>query len=246
VTGRHFDRRRVVKSAALALAPAVALACPLARLGATTGSVAPPAGLFTLERVLTRGLAGGAVLTVTRRWRIGFAPRAGGLQVDGAQLFAAVAAPPVLAPLARLEESRSTAAMFPMALGPDGRIVDGRRDPDGTQLAAAIEAARLLLSRPGGDPARFQHAQGFLRELANMSADMVSRLPADLFFPITTPMAETRDLALPEGATGSIAVELSASADPQTGLLRVSERRVTTRIGSSARVAAERWSLAPI
>jgi hypothetical protein len=61
-----------------------------------------------------------------------------------------------------------------------------------------------------------------------------------LFRPTASQRVESREV---DG--GTITIALSAKSDPQTGLMRQFERRVTTRIGASERVVTERWELRP-
>jgi hypothetical protein len=248
MTGRGYDRRRVAaRIAAAALLPFGALGTPLSSaIAATPRSREAPDGDFLLGRVLTRELGDGAAIVVTRRWRIHFAAAEGGMVVGGEQVFAEVAAPPVLAPLATLEKTRATAHIFPLRLDPLGHITGNEREMDAAHLLHAIETGQAMVAHGPDGEARAKDAKTFLAQLARMGAEAVSTLPRDLFYPAPTRNSATRSLALPGGDDGTISVITDASVQAGSGLLRASERAIMTRIGDSTRMAKEGWSLAPL
>lgn len=90
-----------------------------------------------------------------------------------------------------------------------------------------------------------QEARSFISSIGNAASGLVSQLPRDLFYPATGQSVETQPVMLAGGLQGSFEVAIAASADPQTGLLRHSERRVTTRIGDSSRETREAWRIVP-
>lgn len=248
MTGGGIGRRTAARRIALhALAPIAALAIPVGRAAAGTRPIATPAGNFRLERVLVRGLSGGAEIVVTRHWQIGFAPTRGGMAVSGEQVHAAVAAPPRLAELAEIERTRSTASLFPILLDSAGLIqrdVTGRQGGDEAAFQRALDYGRALLGALTLTAAEGDDARSFVAKLSNMSAGAVSRLPQDLFFPRPGEETTSRDLTLPGGETGSITVTALTRAAPVTGLLDVVERRIVTRVADSERTTFERWALA--
>lgn len=247
MSGQGYDRRRVAGGvAAAALLPFTALGIPLTSAVAAARARVAPAGRFSLERVLRRELGDGALIVVTRRWRIGFAAAEPGLLVAGEQIFADVAAPAALSPLAALEKARRTVGMFPISLDPEGLIADSERTMDAAQLLRAIEAARAMVERQAGGAEMNADARTFMGQLARMGADAVSNLPRDLFFPATARSTATREIALPRGGHGVISVITDARADAETGLLQASERVIVTSIGDSARTSKEGWSLTRI
>lgn len=246
MSGRTYDRRHFAgRLAAAALLPFAALGAPLSAAHAAPRPRTAPAGRFTLQRVLTRELGDGAAIVVTRRWRIGFVAAEPGLLVAGEQTFADVAAPPTLSPLAALERARSTAGVFPIRLDRRGQIVDSDREMNTAQLLRAIATGQAMIASGRGGAAMAQDADSFMAQLARMGAEAVSAMPRDLFFPAETRGSATRDIALPGGETGTISAATTASVHPETGLLRTSERTIVTRIGGSARVSREGWSLTP-
>jgi hypothetical protein len=243
MSGGGIQRRIAARQLALAaLLPMAALVLPQLTAQASRRSVPIPAGTFRLERVLSRGLAGGAEIVVTRRWHIAFAVRDRGLTVSGSQVFAEVAAPASLAPLAGAERSRM-AQLFPLALDDSG-LIQGTEAATPDSLAPALDPGRALIAALPLSAAGRQDAHAFMAELARLGAAAVSRLPRDLFFPRPGRDARTEAIALPGGAAGSIAVTTSASAAPGTGLLVSSERRIVTAIEGTERHTAERWTLA--
>lgn len=250
MTGGGIGRRTAAQRIALhALAPIAALAVPIGGAAAVARPIAAPSGSYRLERVLVRGLSGGAEIVVTRHWRIGFARTRSGMAVSGEQIHAAVAAPPRLAELAEIERTRSTASLFPILLDSTGLIqrdMTGRRGGDEAAFQRALHSGRALLSALTLTAAEGEDARSFLARLANMSAGAVSRLPQDLFFPRPGEETTSQDLALPDGGTGSITVTALTRAAPATGLLEVVERRIVTRVAKSERTTIERWSLAEL
>jgi len=241
-----YDRRQVAgRIAAAALLPLAALGMPISPTMAFPRKRAAPAGSFALQRVLTRELGDGAAIVVTRRWRIRFATAAPGMFVAGEQIFAEVAAPPALSPLAALEKARSTATLFPIRLDAMGQIAGSDQETNAAELLRAIDVGQGMFDRGPGRTAMADDARSFMAQLARMGAQAVSAMPRDLFFPVAARDSATRDVALPGGETGTISVATDASADVRTGLLRASERVVVTRVGGSTRSSREGWSLTP-
>ena len=244
MSGEGLERRTAMRCLALgAMTPLTALGLPLATVGAMRPVLRVPAGVFTLERVLTRELGDGAAIVVTRRWQIAFASHASGMRVSGEQTFADVAAPLKLAAFAALERARSASRVFPLTLDASGQIVTVGEAPEPGTLVRALETGRALIqSLPEHAPER-QDAQNFMAQLAALGAGTVSRMPRDLFFPREGSDTIARDIALADGVVGTVSVTTTADADTESGLLLVAERRISTRIGDSERVASERWSL---
>ncbi len=243
--GRGLNRRDAAALIAVAaLLPLGLLGAPLGPARAARRPARAPEGNFLLERVLARDLSDGASIVVTRRWRAAFLPRDRGMFVEGEQIFAAVAAPPGLQALASLEQSRAATAMFPIALDAAGLIVGTAQQSEDDHLLRAVEKCRTLVERSGALADRTRDANKFLAELARMTAQAVSMLPRDLFFPLSGRNSATQAIAVPGGEPGSISVAAAAATDPASGLLRTSERVITTRIGTSERASKELWTLA--
>lgn len=242
MNGPEVDRRRATRAALkAALLPMMALAWPPGHLAAAEHRRAP-AGRFMLTRRLRRELRAGQTISVTRAWEIGFASRAGGIAITGTQLSAEVEAPTALAMLADIERRRVAEGMFPLILDATGMIVgsgDNRSDP---ALADAIDTARQIFA---GVIARTEAAHDinqFMAQVGQTSADAVSRLPRDLFYPRGSSHQESRVVSLAGGDTGEVEVTTS-SRTARDGLLIDCRRIVITRMGGTSRATAEDWSL---
>ena len=217
-----------------------ALALPVGG-SAKASAVAFPEGRFRLRRVLERGLGGGGAIIVTRDWGCRFTKLASGAQLDAQQIGGDVKAPPVLAALADIERKREVSGLFPMRLDRSGTIVDWA---DGsTSIANAVAQASRVIDRKALEQAAETDAKRYLAEIGKTAASLVSQVPRDLFFPEAGKRSESRKLALPGGGSGSYEVTISARARVSSGLLIESERRIVTRIGDSARVSRETWSI---
>lgn len=247
MSGGGIQRRTALRRLAWgALVPFAALGAPPGLVQATGRRITIPVGAFRLERVLTRGLNDAAAIVVTRRWRIAFARTGIGTVVNGEQTFADVAAPEGLAPLAAIERSRSASGVFPLTIDAEGLIAEGSVSQKGEVMVRALETGRALVnSLPLLEATRLD-ARSFMAQLSMLSAGTVSRLPRDLFFPQPGGDTITREIALPGGETGSIAVTARARAAVETGLLIASERLVVTRLADSERIASEHWSLTAV
>lgn len=221
----------------LALAPFCA-ALPLSS-AAVAKAGALPAG-FTLRRVLEREMAGGALLVVDRRWQCRKESAAEGPAVTGFQTACEVHAPPALAALAEIEKRRTVTGFLPLVLDSEGRIV-GAPAGQAAELEAVMAAAVKAMAGAAGPGDK-----AFLAALGRTSAEAVSQVPADLFFPAPAPRRFSRDLALPEGGSGTLEVAFEARTDPASGLLLASTREVVTSAAGLRRRASESWSLSAI
>jgi len=223
--------------ASVGLFPAVARA---------NGSVAIPTSPMLLSRRIERSLKDGASLSVDRSWRVNFASRPQGISISGEQIEASVSAPETLAPLAAIEEGRSTDEMWPIMLSADGRIVRSGMSTREDDLAAAIEQAQQMISSRA-IPASEQEAQmQYIAELAKAGSSLLARLPDDLFFPRLGPVRSVREVELPGGLTGEFEVSYSAVAASSGNWLARAEREVITRLGGSEQRAHEVWNMRDI
>lgn len=98
------------------------LALSAAPAGALSALMAPT-GPCVLTRRLKRGLRDTKFIAATRSWEVTFARQSRGMAVRGEQISVLVEAPERLAPLAKIEQERSTDEMFPILLAGDGLIV---------------------------------------------------------------------------------------------------------------------------
>ena len=242
---RAFDRRLAITSLALcALAPLVAVA-PTAMAAAARAPVVVPQGEWVLTRVVERGLGGGAKIVVTRSWKIRFARATEGMIVTGEQIAVRVDAPPKLAALAEIERKRKADELFPAELDRTGliqRMADGSNPAD---VAKAVAIALDRLKQTGDHGQSLADHRSFLLGVNRMTADTVSRIPTDLFFPAPGSSESERKVPLADGETGRVHLVHSAATRRDSPLLARSERRIVTTIAGEARVSSEVWTLTP-
>lgn len=239
------DRRTALQTIAFAaLAPMGAFGLA----GEAAFAAAPltvPAGPMMLRRTIERALGETAMLSVRRAWECRFVRTSGGIRIDGRQVEVAVDAPPSLAAMARIEREREVTGLFPANLDQAGRLVEAGLSARPEDLRDAIDAALAMVSGSAIAADAKVDARQFLARLGKTAAELVSRVQADLFYPVEGDHNLVRDLPLSEGASGTIEVEWSARARP-TGVLEFAEKRIVTRVEGSARLARERWELEQI
>ena len=235
------DRRTVLRLAAMVL---VLPAAGAVRAQATSAAhFAPPAGPMRYTRRLERELGRGASLVVSRSFAVRFVPEPNGFRVEGEQIDVDVEAPEVLAEFVRLERERRELGLFPLRLDAAGGIADGPARPLAANLDAAMrEAVALLAARPL-DSAQQAEAARFLNALNQSANRILTALPPDLFAPPDAPRSERREIALPGGDYGEVAVTFTAQRDPVTGVMREAWREVTTALQGQRRRTLESWTL---
>ena len=189
-----------------------------------------------LSRTVTRELAGGYAIVATRRYRIAFHRIEGGWRIDGALVASEIDAPPALAPLVAIERDRPDDGLFPILLDESGRIVPSERPAATATVEQAIAAAAGVAKAVGAvpDPA-------FLAQLR--SAGGLTPWPETLFLPVTARSESAREVELPDGAGGTVKVELDTTAAEDAPLMARAERIVTTEMGGRRKVAREAWTL---
>lgn len=204
-----------------------------------------PDGAMRLSRRLERSLHDGVMLKVTRAWDVQFSAQGRGISISGQQVSAQVDAPPSLANLAKIEESRSTAEMWPMLLADDGRIVAVGGRASKLDIAAAVdEAQRMIASRPlaaNEQEARFE----YLKTVAQAGVSLLEELPEDLFFPTARDSRLVKELRLPNGMSGEFEASYEAKVGEE-GWLDHAKREISTRIDGSVQRTIETWTLARI
>lgn len=210
---------------------------------AATAGFNPPGGKMVLLRNVQRELADGAMIAVQRRWSIEFIPDSVGFLVTGQQLSADVSAPPALEFLAQLERERVESGLFPMHLSPQGVITGAGSTPDSTQFNRAAALAKDHIARAKLTEGDEQAAQRMLASLQQSTAHLASKLPHDLFFPKNAEWHGERDIALPNGEAGKIAIFFNARLCADGGVLAHAERQIVTTVGITSRTAQETWSL---
>lgn len=200
---------------------------------------------FALERVLVRGLADGKRITVTRRWKIAFSPAdAGWLRVTGEQDFVEVDAPAALQALARLEENREEAGLFPRLLDEEGRISDSadsvRLDPLPEEV---VDAALVFAKTRMVEEEATLASRRFVSDISHSGHEWLTRLPADLFFPLPRERSASREIVLPDGTEGTVEMSETARARDGSGLLESFRREVRTRTANVERGGSDTWRL---
>lgn len=225
---------------------------PVATILPRAALAAPPAPAFApgdaplrLIRRVERELRDGALLVVERAWSVRFLPQGSGYRLEGRQADVTVDAPAELAFLADMERSRVEHGMFPLLLSQGGEIMGQSAAPADEALGHAIEAVRGKLARQFGEGDERAAAERFLTQLQRAGEQALAGWPAILFAPGTIDHAEQREVPLPDGRIGEVVIRTLATSDSETGLMQRFERRVETRIGSSARTGLERFTLAP-
>lgn len=216
-----------------------------ALLASETG-LALPDGAMRLTRELVRELGGGAAITVRRAWAVGFVRQGRGIAISGRQISASVDAPPNLAGLARIEEQRDTAGMFPIILSATGRIVAAGNESEATDdIAPALRAAeQIIASRPQSEDRR-ESLRRYLAEIHRAGSGQFDTLPADLFYPLGTPLRQAETVTLPDGLTGEFSLVWNARAVPGSGWLDEGVREIVTRIEGLERRSRETWTMTP-
>lgn len=222
-------------AAAAAIAPAVVLAVPAA--------FAPDAAPLVLTRTVTREMNGGERLIVRRSWEVRMHRDGAGFAVEGRLIGCTVDAPPLLAPLARLEEARPD-DMFPLHLDSMGRMIAGGIGRTRTVDPAAAQTARALLGKARLGAGDAEAAERFIAALAATGGS--AAWPADLFNPAQARTETRRDVALPGGGAGTVAVITEVSGRLAGGLPREVARTVTTELGGVRRTSREEWTFAPV
>lgn len=229
----------------LRFAPALLETAPLQ--AAPAAPLRLPDSPLQLTRMLERGLGDGAAITVERSWQVRFDRQARGIIVSGQQMAVSVSAPEHLAQFARLEESRDSAAMFPMMLSDAGLILSNGVAP-GTDddVAAALRSAEALIASQPVPAEEREAFRSFLAQVHAAGSGQLDTMPTDLLFPASQPVNRTEMVALPGGLTGSFALEYEAQPQPDAPWLRQAERRIVTRVEGLERRAREVWTLGPL
>lgn len=245
MTETGLTRRNALTFALAGLASGSLMSAIRARAGSGAEPLTAPSQPMVLTRRLSRGLRDGMTIVVTRSWRVAFTQQARGIAVRGEQIEVSVEAPPQLAPLSEIEQSRPTSGIFPILLGPDGLIMAAGAASDADTVDAALAAARGVMAQHGlSSGSVAQHAR-YLADLQQAGSSLLEAWPADLFYPSPLPRRIVREVALPDGQTGEFELRWTASTQADSPLLREARREVLTRIGESERRSSEDWSLAP-
>ncbi len=230
--------------AALAAAPVLATAMRSQGASAQAPLFAPPKTPMRLTRTLVRHLFDGKQIVVERSWRIRFVALGRGFRVEGEQVDVNVAAPAGLEALARMEQSRSDEAMFPLTLDTHGAIVGIAAGREDELVDRAIERARQRIAVSDETEADKRAGQRFLASLLQFSQSVLSHWPRSLFSPDREQAVIRRAIELPGEPPGEIEIRIDAARSGDTGLLLWLERQIETRAGGSSRLSEERFRLA--
>ncbi|MFL0355138.1 hypothetical protein ACI5KX_01560 [Erythrobacter sp. GH1-10] len=245
VTGNNmqgFARRTILGSSARAAFAGGLMLQGMPILAASGISI--PAGSMRLTRRLERGLHDGASIVVERDWRVDFSRQGRGIAIDGTQISVRVDAPEKLAPLAKIEESRSTADMWPILLSEDGQILAAGEYTRDEDLAEAIRMAEKLIAQRKEPPEKKAQHREYLARMQQAGSSLFDQLPPDLFFPRGGNHETVREISLAEGLKGEFFISYSAETAAGRGWLAHARRRVITRIGDETRRSQEDWLLA--
>lgn len=240
------DRRAILRwGMAAALAPLLASRAGPA-MAADGKVIAPPAGPMMFVRRLERQLPDGSKLIVARSFVLSFTAAPIGWRVTGYQAGVTVDAPARVAALAALERQRVETGLFPFALDRAGLIVGGPTLRPARELDQAVAIVRRELDKDPLVADEREELDAFIRAVHDAGIKMTAQFPNDLFAPREQVRHGERELTLPDGGEGTIAVSFSALIDLATGLMRDARREIVTAIAEDRRITREDWRLAPI
>jgi hypothetical protein len=210
---------------------------------AASARFAAPHEPVVLTRTVWRTLRDGQQIVVRRSYLLGFAVDGDGFMVTGQQLDTEVEAPPALAALARLEQGRVDTAAFPLRLDAAGMIRSGSAPTGGQARLDGASAARALIAGASLPPADQREGEAFIAAIAAQGGAVP--WPLDLFNPRAANHTDRREIALPDGATGTLTVTLAAESQRFDGLPTKVSREVVSELGETRRVSREEWTFAP-
>lgn len=242
MSGSDNNRRTVWLAGAAAIMPVVFSGLPSAPAeAAASGQFQPPSDPMVLTRTLRRPLPGGAEVLTRRSYEIRFVPEADGYRVDGRLVGVEVDAPPSLQALALLERRRPDDGMFPMRLDERGlfRAVGNAIQSD--EVREAGQSVRRQVEALPLDQFDRSQARSFAKSFEERSVR--TAWPEDLFNPAPGTREETRMIPLPNGARGTVRINVNVSMQRATGILERFTRRVTTDLDGSNRITEESWTL---
>ncbi|MBV7265555.1 hypothetical protein [Erythrobacter ani] len=209
--------------------------------------ITAPQGPMLLKRRIERALRDGATLVIEREWEVRFAVQGQGIAIGGRQLSAHVEAPAALAALARIEEDRSTEAMWAILLAENGLIAAAgtytqKHDID----AAASQARSIIAKRPESADAKALHRTN-IAQLQKAGGALLDQLPPDLFFPASdTPREMTRKIEMAGGQTGRFIVRYVAKRARNNAWLAHAQRTIVTAIGDDERRSSDTWVMSAL
>ncbi|MBD2843175.1 hypothetical protein [Erythrobacter rubeus] len=166
------------------------------------------------------------------------------MSIAGRQLSANVEAPAALASLARIEENRSTDAMWPILLSENGLIAAaGTYTQEDDLEAAARQANSIIAKRKESADAKAVHRMN-IAQLQKAGGALLDTLPPDLFFPAgDEPREMLRTVEMAGGQSGRFLVRYTAKRAPDKAWLSSARRTIITAIGDDERESSESWSM---
>lgn len=225
-----------------AIAPVAIASIPVEPVQASPAEeFRPPQEPMVLTRTLRKHLSDGAEIVTRRSYEIHFVPESGGYVVEGRLLSVLVDAPPALQVLAEIERARRDKDMFPIKVDRTGRLVFGNAPKNSAELRLASAQSLRQVSEFGLNEQEGAQARAFVGQFEARPGN--TAWPEDLFRPEPGKRSEARSIPLPNGESGTKSVAIEANPADSTGLLSSFARTVTTKLGGSARVTEEIWTL---
>lgn len=204
----------------------------------------PPSGPIVLTRTVWRELHDGQAIRVSRSYAVTIRPDGAGYVVDGALIDSAVEAPAAVAALAELERKRVETGVFPIRLDRSGRILARSVPPSSAPGHAETRATGETLLAAALPPQVRQQASGVLGQVIG-AARPGTAWPTDLFNPAAAEHQQIREVRLPGGARGQVAVATSVERRQPGQVPHSFERTVTTSLGGTDSITLEQWTMGP-
>ena len=206
-----------------------------------SAAFAPHDGPMHLTRELRRPLVDGLEIVSRRTYEVRIVRDIAGFIVDGKLVDVQVEVPEKLAAIAEIERNRADVGLFPLRLDSGGLLLPAVEMRHAAAVTAGIELALRQLGQMRLPVPDMAQARAFTEQFAGKSG--FTQWPADLFHPNPGQRRDVRALPLADGTQGEVLVEIDARADGTSGMLQTFQRLVTTRIGGSAQVTRETWTL---
>jgi len=201
----------------------------------------PPTEPMRLTRELRRPLGNGDEIVSRRTYEVTFQRDGDGYVVDGQLIDVSVEVPQKLEALAELERKRPDVGMFPLRLDGDGFLLPEIDAQHASAVTSGVEMVSRQLGQLGLGAIDLARAKAFARQFLGRGG--MTHWPQDLFHPVPGERRDERDMVVEGGEQGDILVEIDARTDASSGMMRSFERSVTTRLGDSAQVTHETWTL---
>lgn len=233
--------RAILLAGIAALAPA-AMAQSAPAANSSVAAFSPPSGPVLISRTVVRSLFDDKEVRATRRYLVWFRPDPTGWRLEGELREVIVEVPPSLEQFAGLERNRVEPGFFPILLDTAGRLKPRRDSPagDGSRAKASALAEMMIAGALISPNARNQ-ANTMLGQVV-MAGNGGTAWPEDLFNPTRAETTEQREIALPDGSSGSISIAIRADGLVPGGLPARVERIVLTNLSGTTRTSREIWT----